>query len=205
MYDRRNVFRGGLKNNYMEYLNIILLIFQILILIVQVGYERYANQITIKQKRAIFKICVNNIRQDQFSTNQPRHYDLLKEIAFKNIGDDYGTLLESKIIVNDNITYHVQTRCTFASNEEHDGFIVHLNLNENDSIQSYLVVKMYLKLKNTMNYCYIQIIDMEFKLDKMNKIWTLEKYNWELQDESFREFAKDCVHKLVSKIKNHSI
>ena len=165
--------------------NIWLLFVQIIILIIQVGYERYANQISIKQKRTIFKICINNTRNEPFSLENPRYYDLSKKVSFKNIGDDYGTLLESKIIVNDNITHNIRTRCTFATNEEYDCFNAYFNLSENDLIQPYLVVKMYLKLKNTMNYCYMQIIDMEFKRDNKYRVWTLEKYNWELKDESF--------------------
>lgn len=156
---------------------------------IQVGYERYANKISIKQKRAIFKICKNNIRNHPFNLEQPRHYDLSKMICFKNIGDDFGRVQHIKVIINNNLSYDNYAKITLANDEEFDVIEIDFRLSDKDLSETFLNIQLVLELKNTMNYCYRQIIYMNFKKD--NNIWLLNSYDWEVIDEKIKDkFAR---------------
>lgn len=182
----------------MEIINILFLIIQVIILFIQVGYERYSNQIAIMQKRAIFNICVNNMRPDPFNTKHKRHYDLSKPVPFKNIGDDSGRLMRCEIIVNENSTHLSKTRMTLASNGEFDELYLDFNLNETDLKSQSLNVKLTLKLTNSMNYHYTQIINMNFLRREWGNIvvWELNKYDWEMKNETRRQYIERHIKKL---------
>lgn len=182
----------------MEKINILFLIIQVIILFIQVGYERYSNQITIMQKRVIFKICVNNMRPDPFNTKYIRNYDLSIPVPFKNIGDDSGRLMHCEIMVNDNLTHISETRMTLASNGEFDELYLDFNLNKLDLESQSLNVKLTLKLANSMNYHYTQIINMNFLRRERNNIvdWELNKYDWEMKNETCKQYIERHIKEL---------
>ena len=106
--------------------------------------------------------------------------------------------MHCEIMVNDNLTHVSETRMTLASNGEFDELYLDFNLNNLDLESQSLNVILTLKLANSMNYHYTQIINMNFLRRERDNIvdWELNKYDWEMKNETCKQYIERHIKEL---------
>ncbi len=165
-----------------NWFNVGLGILQIVILIFQcnVAIWEYINR--KGEKKGILQISYTNITDKRYEHSRfDWEYNLNELVSFKNIGDDFVRIYETRIIVDGNERYNniVPNGISLSNIGEFCTYSIDFQLSETERRKEKINVMLIVCMRNSMNYKYRQKVEMLFEKVRDN-CWRMKKYDWKV-------------------------
>lgn len=169
-------------------MNMLLMIFQSIILAGQLWLTYYIHKSNISGSKGYFMPLNDNLGlPPELKKKIINRYDLTKAIMFQNRGDDMLILMNTVIMVNNRtVESGNMPQNTLFTNDDSSfsryGIIIPVSQKdlESDAID----IKIKMKMKNSKNYTYRQLFSIEFSKVEEHESesqWEIKKINVEFK------------------------